>query len=123
VYNEIDVALDTFPYGGGTTTCESLWMGVPVITLPGDTMVSRGTAMLLTRVGVPEFVARTPGEYVAVARHWASSLEQLAALRDGLRERMRGTLCDAAGFTRSLEDAYREMWRRWCVKQDAAAAV
>jgi predicted O-linked N-acetylglucosamine transferase (SPINDLY family) len=117
VCNEIDVCLDTFPYSGGTTTCESLWMGVPVIALPGDRMFSRTSAMVLTRLGLPELIARTPEDYVAIARHLASSLDHLAGLRAGLRQRMRATLCDAAGVTRGLEEAYREMWRRWCAKR------
>ncbi|HEX5270038.1 MAG TPA: hypothetical protein VFW33_06115, partial [Gemmataceae bacterium] len=118
-YNEIDVCLDTFPYSGGTTTCESLWMGVPVVTLTGETMVSRSTAMMVSRAGLAELVARTPADYVAIARRLASSPADLAALRADLRGRMAATLGDAAAVARGLEEAYREMWRRWCAGRPA----
>ncbi len=114
VYNEIDVCLDTFPYSGHTTTCEALWMGVPVLTLTGETMVSRSSAMQLSRVGLRDFIAGTPADYVEKGRRLSSSPGDLAAVRAGLRARMAATIGDGAAAARGLEEAYREMWRRWC---------
>jgi protein O-GlcNAc transferase len=113
LYHQVDVALDTFPYNGTTTTCEALWMGVPVVTLAGDAHVSRVGASLLTHLNLPEGIANTPGEYVDRCRSLAGDLPLLAALRAGLRDRMRASpLCDGPGFTRKLEDAFRTMWRK-----------
>jgi predicted O-linked N-acetylglucosamine transferase (SPINDLY family) len=116
LYGEMDVMLDVFPYTGGTTTCESLWMGVPVLSLAGARPASRGSATLLTRVGLSDWVVEMPEEYVALAVRWANDPEGLAELRAGLRQRMTATLCDARRFTRELEDAYRTMWQRWCAQ-------
>jgi protein O-GlcNAc transferase len=116
IYDEIDVSLDVFPYTGGTTTCESLWMGAPMLSLAGVRPVARGSAMLLAIVGLTDWVVPTPEAYVALAQRCARDLDALAAVRAGLRERMCGTLCDAERFTRGLEDAYRTMWRRWCAQ-------
>ena len=115
LYQRVDVALDTAPYNGMTTTCEALWMGVPVITLPGMLSVSRAGFSLLSTVGLEEFVARDETDYVRIAAFWAGHLPQLAALRAGLRERMRRSpLMDAPRFARHVEAAYRMMWQRWC---------
>lgn len=113
-YNEIDVALDVFPYNGTTTTCEALWMGVPVVALAGQTHVSRVGASLLRRVGLPDLVAENPDEYVRIARSLAADPSRLGALRSGMRQRL-GTspLLDPHGFARQLESALREAWRRW----------
>jgi predicted O-linked N-acetylglucosamine transferase (SPINDLY family) len=114
VYRDVDVLLDTFPWGGHATACEALWMGVPVVTLLGDRHAGRMVAGVLRQVGLDDLVARTPSEYVATAVALAGDGERLAALRLGLRERVRGSpLCDGAAFTRQLEAAYRELWRRW----------
>src|SRR5207253_404791 len=107
VYGEIDVTLDVFPYTGGTTTCESLWMGVPVLTLCGRRPAARGSAGLLASASLDEWVVHSPQQYVARAVEAAQDLDRLAALRAGLRDRLRQTLCDARRFTRVLEDAYR----------------
>jgi predicted O-linked N-acetylglucosamine transferase (SPINDLY family) len=113
VYRDVDVLLDSFPWGGHATACEALWMGVPVVTLPGDRHAGRMVASALTQVGLAELIARTPEEYVARAAALAGDPERLAALRDGLREQTRRSpLCDGAAFTRHLEAAYRAMWRR-----------
>jgi predicted O-linked N-acetylglucosamine transferase (SPINDLY family) len=118
LHGEADVMLDTFPYTGGTTTCHALWMGVPVVTLVGDTATSRGGASLLHAVGLAELVAQSPAQYVDMAAGLASDPARLAALRAGLRERMLGSaLMDAQRFTRNLESAYRAMWRSWCAGQ------
>jgi len=114
-YNQIDIALDPFPYGGGTTTAEALWMGVPVITWRGDRFVGRVSESILTTAGMSEFVATSTDEYVDKAVALAADLPRLAALRAGLRDRLvQSPLCDAERFTRGLEDAYRTMWMRWC---------
>jgi protein O-GlcNAc transferase len=114
-YNQIDIALDPFPYGGGTTTAEALWMGVPVITWRGDRFVGRVSESILTTAGMSEFVAASAEEYVDIAVTLAADLPRLAALRAGLRDRLvQSRLCDAARFTHDLEDAYRTMWTRWC---------
>jgi predicted SAM-dependent methyltransferase len=108
------VALDTYPYHGTTTTCEALWMGVPVITLAGATHVSRVGASIMKRVGLEELVASDHAQYVDKALALSADLQRLAALRHGMRERMRTSpLMDAAGFARAMESAYLDAWRRW----------
>jgi predicted O-linked N-acetylglucosamine transferase (SPINDLY family) len=119
IYNNIDIALDTFPYHGTTTTCEAMWMGVPVITLAGKTHASRVGVSLLSNVGLPELIATTPEEYVAKAVDLARALEKLQLLRKSLRDMMsRSPLTDAKKFTHHLEEAYRKMWRNWCMKNE-----
>lgn len=114
-YNEIDVALDTFPYNGVTTSLEAMWMGVPVITLAGDGLASRMGVMLAATVGHPEWIATSSEEYVERAVALATDRAELGRLRAGLRNELaRSALMDATGVTRKLEDAYREAWRRWC---------
>jgi len=114
-YGEVDIALDVFPYNGATTTCEALWMGVPVVSLAGATHVARVGASILTHAGLPELVAESPERYVEIALSLARDRARLAALRAGLRERLRASaLLDARGFARQLEDAYRSMWKEWC---------
>jgi predicted O-linked N-acetylglucosamine transferase (SPINDLY family) len=114
-YGDVDIALDPFPFCGGLTSCEALWMGVPVITLPGVRPVSRQTFALLSQLGLTELAARDAGDYVARAAALAGDAPRLAALRAGLRGRIgASTLGDAARFTRALEDALRTLWRHWC---------
>jgi protein O-GlcNAc transferase len=117
VFNEIDVSLDAFPCTGGVTTCESLWMGVPVLSLCGVRPASRNSAAILTRMGLTDWVAYTPEQYLSLAVDQTKDLDQLAVLRGQLRERARERLCDAARFTPLLEGALRAVWRRWCAKQ------
>jgi predicted O-linked N-acetylglucosamine transferase (SPINDLY family) len=115
LYRRVDIALDTFPYNGTTTTCEALWMGVPVVTLAGQTHVSRVGASLLTHLGATEWIATTPDDYVGKCAGLASDRSRLAIIRQSLRERLRQSLlCDAPRFTRNLESAFREMWIRSC---------
>lgn len=111
-YGRIDIALDPTPYNGGTTTCEALWMGVPVVTLAGDRFCGRMGLSLLENLGLPELIARTPDEYVRIAAGLAADRHRLAALRASLRERMAGSpICDARRAARELERAFRAMWR------------
>jgi protein O-GlcNAc transferase len=121
VYEEIDVSFDTFPWSGGVTTCEALWMGVPVLSLWGGRPASRNSAAILSRVGLADWAVATPEEYVGKAIYWAKNLAQLAELRTGMRDRMVANLCSGQRFTHVLEDAYRTMWRRWCERQITSA--
>jgi predicted O-linked N-acetylglucosamine transferase (SPINDLY family) len=115
LYGRVDIGLDTFPYNGTTTTCQALWMGVPVVTLRGDRHATRVGASLLHAVDLDGLVAASPDEYVAAAVGLAHKRARLAALRAGLRERMRRSeLCDEAGFAAAMEAAYRAAWERWC---------
>jgi predicted O-linked N-acetylglucosamine transferase (SPINDLY family) len=110
-YNRIDLELDTQPYSGGLTTCESLWMGVPVITCPGATFAGRHSTSHLTNAGFPQFVAEDFAQYVEMAVAWTSRLDELADLRRTLRERVsRSPLCDGPGFARDLLALVQEHW-------------
>jgi predicted O-linked N-acetylglucosamine transferase (SPINDLY family) len=114
-YNGIDIGLDTFPYNGTTTSCEALWMGVPVITLAGNTHASRVGVSILSNVGLPELVARTPDEYVTLAVDLARNVNRMQSFREHMRDMMvHSPLCDARGFTEQLEMCYRMMWDKWC---------
>jgi predicted O-linked N-acetylglucosamine transferase (SPINDLY family) len=102
-YGSIDIALDPFPYSGGVTTCEALWMGVPVVTLAGERMASRQSTSHLSNVGFTEGIAGTPGEFVAKALDLAQDLDRLAGLRSGLRDRMAASpLVNGERFTANL---------------------
>ncbi len=122
VYNEVDVALDTFPYHGTTTTCEALWMGVPVITLVGDRHPSRVGASLLGSIGFTAGITASPDEYVTTARLMAEHPDLIRAARGGLRADVaRSPLCDMNAHARALEEAYRAVWRIWCEDQSASS--
>ena len=111
-YADIDIALDPFPFSGGHTSCEALWMGVPVVTLPQERVVSRQTWSFLNNIGLPGLAAKDIDGYVQLAAGLASSPDTLKELRQSLRERMRGSpLCDVQRFTRLLEEAYRVAWQ------------
>ena len=113
LYGQVDIALDTFPYNGTTTTCEALWMGVPVLTLAGGRHASRVGMSLLQAAGLDAWVARDGEEFLRLAREQAADLDALARLRAGLRERVAASpLCDSAGFVRGLEAVYRGWVRR-----------
>ncbi|OGI03065.1 MAG: hypothetical protein A2X42_05050 [Candidatus Margulisbacteria bacterium GWF2_38_17] len=115
IYNSIDISLDTFPYNGTATTCESLWMGVPVITLEGNTHVSRVGVSLLSNIGLSSFIAQSQEEYTAIAINLANTPDILYNIRKNLREMMRQSrIMDAQHFTQDLETAYTEMWRHYC---------
>ena len=110
MYGSVDVALDTFPYHGTTTTCETLWMGVPVVTLAGDRHASRVAVSLLTNIGAEEWIARTPDEYVEKAAALARDTAALAHHRATLRQRMAASvICDQQAFAARLTGALLEM--------------
>ena len=114
-YGDVDLGLDTFPYNGGLTTCEALWMGVPMVAIEEERMISRQTSSMLRMVGGEEFIAGNRDEYVRLAVQWSQQRERLAAVRGSLRERMRvSPLCDGVLFTRNLEAAFRAVWRHYC---------
>lgn len=123
LYKEMDLMLDTFPWGGQTTACESLWMGVPVVTLYGKRHAGRWAASFLSRLGLTDLIARTAEEYVARAADWAGDLDRLARLRAELRARMMPTICDGQTFTRRFEETVRRLWQRWCKSRLARAVV
>ena len=115
LYQQIDLGLDPFPCNGGTTTCDALWMGVPVVTLAGRTAVGRAGVSVLSNIGLPELIADTPQQYMQIALNLAKDLPRLAELRRTLRPRMQASpLMDAPRFACNIEAAYRQMWRNWC---------
>ena len=115
-YDRIDIALDTLPYPGHTTSLDAYWMGVPVVTLVGDTVVGRAGLSLASNLGLEDWVAYDAAEFVQIATGFARDPSHLSELRAGLRQRLqRSPLMDAASFTRALERAYRGAWRSFCV--------
>lgn len=119
-YRGIDLALDSFPYNGHTTSLDAFWMGVPVVTRAGRSAASRGGRSLAVNLGLPELVAHTDEDFVRIASELARDLPRLASLRAGLRVRMEASpLMDAPRFTRNIEDAYRRMWREYGVAHRA----
>jgi len=119
-YLQVDIALDPFPMNGGTTTCEALWLGVPVVSRRGRSAASRRGISLLTNAGLAHLVAHSREGYVDIAFGLATDLPALAQLRATLRERLRASpLLDAEGFTRDLEALYRDAWRKWCARSMA----
>jgi FkbM family methyltransferase len=117
-HGRVDIALDCHPYHGTTTTCFSLWMGVPVVTLAGRVHAARVGVSLLNNVGLLQLVAQTGDEYVAIAARTAADLGKLAALRESLRGRIAASpLADGRGHARNVESAYRTMWSAWCRNQ------
>jgi protein O-GlcNAc transferase len=116
-YHRIDIGLDTFPYNGTTTTCEALWMGVPVITLSGDTHASRVGASLLSNMGLTMFIARTSEEYVRITAALAADIHKLKTLREQLRTTMRNSpLTNAGRLTADLENCFTQMWQKYCAE-------
>ncbi|HIN27291.1 TPA: hypothetical protein EYM82_00200, partial [Candidatus Poribacteria bacterium] len=111
-YNQVDISLDPFPYGGGITTLESLCMGTPVVSLTDDLKLAhRTSSAILSPLGLNEWVAKTKDEYVEIVCYWTNNLENLVQLREQLRGQMEERI---AGFVPQVEIAYREMWGRWC---------
>ncbi len=119
-YERVDIALDPFPYNGTTTTCEALWMGVPVIALRGKRHSGRVGASLLGQIGAGDWIAYSVDDYVARAAALAADPQYLRNLRRDLRARVAASpLCDRVAFTRSIEAAYRQMWQAWCAAPPA----
>ena len=119
-YEQVDIGLDPFPYNGTTTTCEAMWMGVPVVTLAGTRHSGRVGASLLTRVGLDALIAPDTDAYIEIAASLAADPTRLGTLRADLRPRMAASrLCDGPAFARSFEAALRGMWRRWCAGEAA----
>ena len=114
-YNLIDIGLDTFPFNGAATTCEAMWMGVPVITLAGTAYHSSVGISLLSNVGLKDLIAKTHDEYIRLAVNLSHDIERLKILRSSLRDKMaHSPLTDAKRFTINLESSYREIWKTWC---------
>lgn len=119
LYREIDLGLDSLPYNGHTTSLDSYWMGVPVVSLVGSSVVGRAGWSQLSNLQLTELVAHTPDRFVAIACSLARDLPRLSILRESLRERMtRSPLMNAPRFAQHIEAAYRTMWRRWCSRRD-----
>jgi protein O-GlcNAc transferase len=117
-YALVDISLDPFPFPGGLNTLESLWMGVPVVTMAGTTFIGRQGTGLVTTIGRPEWVARSVEEYKQIALGLAGDVARLRQLRRTLRSAMEASpLMDAARFTSDLERLYRQMWQQWCDRQ------
>jgi len=116
-YQQIDIALDPFPFAGGITTCDALWMGIPVVSLSGVTAVGRGGRSIISNIGRPELLATDVASYVSTACTLAADLPRLAELRTNLRQRMEESpLRHAPALARNIESAYRSTWRAWCSK-------
>lgn len=123
-YNRIDIALDPFPFPGGTTSVQGLWMGVPMITLRGDRIISRQGEAIMHNLGLAEWVAESEEDYVNLAVNWAASLDQLALLRSQLRNKLeKSPLCNTQEFAKNLEDAFKQMWVKFCVNSKAASTT
>lgn len=113
-YNRIDIALDPYPYSGGLTTCEALWMGVPVVALPGPTFAGKHAATHLYHSGFGEWIAQDAQDYVDRAKKWSADLDALSTLREGLREKVAASpLVNGALFADNLHKAFRSMWQDW----------
>jgi protein O-GlcNAc transferase len=119
LYHRMDIALDPFPYNGTTTTCEALWMGVPVVTLQGDRHAGRVGASLLSQIGLTDLIANSVDDYVQIGVALAANPRRLIELRRALRSRMaEAPLCDGPAFARKIEAAFRSMWQHWCNAPD-----
>lgn len=124
LYGRVDISLDTYPYHGTTTTCEALWMGVPVVTLMGDRHIARVSGSLLAAIGRHEWIAATPDDYVRIAAGLAADPARLAAIRAGLRDEVRNSpLGDHAGQSARFAAALRQCWIDWCTARTAVRAV
>ena len=118
-YNQVDISLDPFPYAGGMTTLESLCMGTPVVGLTDTSkLVHRTSSLILSPLGLGEWVAKTKDEYVEIVCNWAGNLENLARLREQLRGQMEERI---SVFVPQVEIAYREMWSRWCRREESSS--
>lgn len=124
LYRRVDIALDTFPYHGTTTTCEALWMGVPVVTLAGDSHVSRVGVSLLQTVGLPGWIARDDKDYIRIAATAADNLVKLGELRTALRSDMRASaLLDHAAQASRFGETLRTLWQNWCGAKNSSVTT
>jgi predicted O-linked N-acetylglucosamine transferase (SPINDLY family) len=123
LHHRVDMALDTFPYNGGVTSFVSAWMGVPFVTISGNDAVSRVGESVLRVAGLPELVAADTAEYVRKAVDAAGDLQRLAGWRKAMRPRLEKWGNGGATFTAQLEQAYRDMWQRWCESQEPVPAA
>jgi predicted O-linked N-acetylglucosamine transferase (SPINDLY family) len=115
LYHKIDLGLDPLPCNGHTTSLDAFWMGVPILTMPGKTMVGRAGWSQLCNLDLKELAAETPEQYIAKVAQLAGDLPRLEDLRRTLRQRMvQSPLMDADRFARNMESGYRQIWRRWC---------
>ena len=115
LHRQVDLCLDTFAYTGGTTTLHALWMGVPTLTIAGETAPRRQGAAVLGHAGLEAFIARDEAEFVQKGLHWAGKLRALARLRAGLRKRFaKSAFGQPELVAAGLEKALRIMWQRWC---------
>ena len=120
MYGQIDIALDTLPYNGTTTTCEALWMGVPCIALSGSMHAGRVGVSLLSQLGLDDLIAQTPQDYVRIAKELSLNMDHLAELRAGLRDHMaQSSLCNSRAFARKIESAYKDIWMAHCAKKQS----
>ena len=123
-YSRVDIALDPFPFGGGTTTADTLWMGVPLVTLQGERWTGRMSQSILATLDLNEWVAKDVGHYIEIACRLAADLPHLIGMRADLRGRLESSpFCDGLRFTKSLEEAYRGVWAAWCKKQECDSAA
>jgi predicted O-linked N-acetylglucosamine transferase (SPINDLY family) len=117
IYDRIDVALDPLPYNGITTTCDALWMGVPVVTLTGRSAAGRAAASILNAAQLPELISHSPEQFIQTAVGLAQDLPRLMTLRSSLRTHVcRSPLMDGPGFARQVEKVYRDIWTQWCAQ-------
>lgn len=123
MYGNVDIALDPFPYPGGTTSVEALWMAVPVLSLAGDRFLSHLGESILHNAGLPDWIAADADDYVAKAVSHTNDLQKLAALRNGLRQQVLASpLFDAPRFAQHFENAMRDIWTTWCKQQKGESA-
>ena len=116
----VDIALDTFPYNGATTTFDALWMGVPIVALRGDRGIARGTYSILRTLGADDLIAASADEYASINSRLASDAGWRTELRRTLRGRLAASpLMAAPAFTRALEESYRRMWDAWCTRPES----
>ena len=119
LYDRIDICLDPLPYNGITTTCDALWMGVPVVTLVGKTAAGRAGLSILSTIAMPEMIAHDENQFIEICTQLANDAPRLAELRHTLRDRaLKSPLMDGPGFARKMETAYRHMWQQWCRSND-----
>jgi predicted O-linked N-acetylglucosamine transferase (SPINDLY family) len=119
MYQQVDIGLDPFPYNGTTTTCEALWMGVPVITLRGDRHAGRVGASILTRLGLKDMVAGSQDQYAEIGIKLAEDINSIENLRTNLRSRMQSSdLCDGRSFARIMEKSFQKLWQNCCQDND-----